>query len=181
MVDENRKSGGSGGFFKCCALVVIVVLLLGLIFSILTCSGVLSKLGCSPNNCDCSCTCTDCSCNKDDNPTRLSWEEESRSANANVSYINLTRSNQDYIGQKVLLTGKVISLDNKGNDSFELIVDISESASAGWQVLLVYQIYKGDPRVSEGNSIEFIATVLGTTSTEGSAMPKLEVILLRIL
>jgi|GEM_PF-3407457 len=176
---NNRKSGGGlSGLLKGCAIVVIILLLLGLILSILTCSGVLSNFSCCPNKCDC--TCVDCvCCSNDNNPP--SWNQESKDALQDVSYSSLSREIEAYVGKKVLLSGQVISVTDKGKDNYEIVVDIS-SNNAGWKVLLVYKLPQGEPKVVQGDTVQFIAKVVGTTSDGvASKMPKLEVILLTIL
>lgn len=92
-------------------------------------------------------------------PTPTPTFDEAKATAKSLSYDDLFRYNEQYVGTLVVYRGKVDQVVEQGRDRWLLRVSVSEKEYGVWQddVRLDYE----GPRVLEGDTIEFVGKVKG--------------------
>lgn len=89
--------------------------------------------------------------------------QEAMAQATRVSYDDLFRNNDAYVGQRVHFRGKIIQVVEGSGDNYDLRVNVTRS-DYGWDDT-VYLHYSG-PRLLEDDIIEFVGEVKGLRTYE---------------
>ena len=93
-------------------------------------------------------------------PTPIESPEDFKtSAKTDLSYDELARNTESYIGQRVYYRGKVVQVVEQGGDKAVLRVNVTEK-EYGWWDDTVWVNYKG-PRVLEDDIVKFWGIIEG--------------------